>query len=453
MPSIAIIVLDTVRKDAFDDHFDWLPGIHFDRAYSTSHWTVPAHASLYTGRYPSELGVHGKSPALDCREPVLAEQFREAGYRTRLLSANPNIVYHDGWERGFEEVKTSYDIAHLHNSVQENVLDWPHFIKSSKKSGLSVYIEGIKSCMSRDVSTIKSLRHGINLKRQGGISSLLEDDGAAVVDKYIRDQEFSESEFLFVNLMEAHNPYDPPVEYNTAGESVGAVFGEAISNEVENETQIRQGYDDAVRYLADVYRDIFEGLEQSFDYVITLSDHGECLGEHGMWNHGYGVYSELVHVPLVISGGGVDAPTGSDLRSDIVSLLDVHQTVADLAGISVDSRGTNVLETSRDEPAMTEYHGLLSWHYEQLCRYGVTDEEMDALEPPLNGVVDSEGRYGYETHDSGFVAQNEASEALQRELDRIRKEVEPISIDSDAEVESGDLPAEVEAQLRNLGYK
>jgi arylsulfatase A-like enzyme len=64
--NVAIVVLDTLRKDAFDREFDWLPGRRFSAAYSTGSWTVPAHASLFAGKYPSELGVHSKNRFLDC---------------------------------------------------------------------------------------------------------------------------------------------------------------------------------------------------------------------------------------------------------------------------------------------------------------------------------------------------------------------------------------------------
>jgi hypothetical protein len=57
---IALIVLDTLRKDAFDRHFDWLPGRRFEHAFSTANWTTPAHASLFTGWYASEVGVHAE---------------------------------------------------------------------------------------------------------------------------------------------------------------------------------------------------------------------------------------------------------------------------------------------------------------------------------------------------------------------------------------------------------
>ncbi|WP_262180173.1 hypothetical protein [Haloarcula laminariae] len=65
MPNIAVVVLDTLRKDAFDGHFDWPPSVSFENAWSTSHWTVPAHRSLFTGQYPSETGVRARAERFD----------------------------------------------------------------------------------------------------------------------------------------------------------------------------------------------------------------------------------------------------------------------------------------------------------------------------------------------------------------------------------------------------
>lgn len=64
-PNVAIVLLDTLRRDSSDEHFDWLPGGRYKSTWSTSHWTVPAHGTLFTGKYPTETGVRIKSPALD----------------------------------------------------------------------------------------------------------------------------------------------------------------------------------------------------------------------------------------------------------------------------------------------------------------------------------------------------------------------------------------------------
>ncbi|QSG08239.1 sulfatase-like hydrolase/transferase [Halapricum desulfuricans] len=102
-PNIAIVVLDTLRKDAFDEYFDWLPGTRYEQAWSTSNWTVPAHASLFTGEYPSTVETHAKRKVLDHDAPTLAESLQAEEYRTRGISANVHVSSAFDFDRGFDE--------------------------------------------------------------------------------------------------------------------------------------------------------------------------------------------------------------------------------------------------------------------------------------------------------------------------------------------------------------
>lgn len=108
MTNIALVVLDTLRKDAFDQHFDWLPGIQFQNAWSPGAWTIPAHAALFGGAYPSELGVYAKTQSLDCDRRVLAEALSDKDYQTRAFSANANISSAFNFDRGFDAFRHSW---------------------------------------------------------------------------------------------------------------------------------------------------------------------------------------------------------------------------------------------------------------------------------------------------------------------------------------------------------
>ena len=83
--NVAVVVLDTMRKETFDGNFSWLRsrGVPFDNAWSTSHWTIPAHASLFTGLYASEAGTHAKNRTLLSTEHNLSGHLSEAGYISR----------------------------------------------------------------------------------------------------------------------------------------------------------------------------------------------------------------------------------------------------------------------------------------------------------------------------------------------------------------------------------
>lgn len=398
MTNIALVVLDTLRKDAFDRHFDWLPGRRYDRAFSTANWTVPAHASLFTGLYASEVGVHAKHTAFDVDRPVLAERLRDGGYRTRAFSANTNITGHFQFDRGFEDFHSPDRLEHL---TDDRLFDWREFNQQTTASGARKYLQAVAACVRRDVDTIPSLLAGARLLR--------DDTGVAyggtreAIDS-LRTVSFGDHEFLFCNLMETHEPYRVPGEYQTVDEppltdsvgdfSVGQIPG----------GRTRVAYDDCARYFSDVYREFFELLDAEFDYVITLSDHGELLGEHDAWGHEYGVYPELTHVPLVVSGDGF-----SGASDDVVSLLDVHETVLDLAGLATDasdtasdSRGRSLRGGVDRDHCLTEYLGLTSWSEQKLVENGAAGSLGD-YERHLRGYATDSGLYGYETR-SEFAA-------------------------------------------------
>jgi arylsulfatase A-like enzyme len=472
MTNVALVVLDTLRKDAFDEFFGWLPGTRFENAWSPSAWTTPAHASLFAGAYPSELGVYAKTESLDCDRPVLAEALSTAGYTTRAFSANANVAAAFDFDRGFDSFRHSWR-GRKHDA---DILDWGDFVSTTQDQGPARFLRAIYACVARDVDTVASLSYGIKMKaRDMGIETISgADDGARLALEQVREADFGDDEFYFLNLMEAHGPYDPPSAYRTveytASPNIDDTIGDGPDEPVE---VIRQAYDDCVRYLSDVYRDIFEELRADFDYVVTLGDHGELFGEDGAWAHNHGIYPGLVHVPLCVSdvtaddgAGGTadaDADANGDRRTDLVSLLDVHRTVLDLAGVDAPSRGRNLL----DDPSapdsrhlLVERYGLRRNRMEQMADSGCDDATIERYDRPLSGVVVPECFYGYETLD-GFEARggfgpdgdadadaDTASVDLRARLDELRDSVEAASVTLD----EGGVPDDVRERLEELGY-
>lgn len=437
--NVALVVLDTLRKDAFDEHFEWLPGRRFESAWATSNWTAPVHASLFTGRYASEVGVHAKANELDCEEPVLAERLTAAGYTTRAFSANPNVSKRFEFDRGFDTFAGSWTVRFFD---RDDVFDWEEFVSETKGEGPLRYLKGLRRCVTEDVNTLASLRQGFDLKfRPGHLGEAVPDDGALTALERIRETDYGTDEFLFVNLMEAHGPYKPPEDYRTVEEDKPPATA-ALADDVEvDEPAVRQAYDDAVTYLSAIYREIFEELRCTFDYVITISDHGEMLGEHGLWDHQYGLYPELTHVPLVISGGDLAGTTSAP-----VSLLDVHRTVLDLASVEAPSRGDSLL----DEPGrscLTEYHGLTRW---LLDSFG-PDEDLERIresyDTELHGVAIPPSYYGFETA-NGWIEDGIADGAPRERLSGLREDLDS----RDLEPNQQDLSDRAKARLADLGY-
>jgi arylsulfatase len=435
MTSVGIVVLDTLGKDTFDDHFDWLPGTRFECCFSTSHWTVPAHASLFSGKYASEIGTHAKSPSYPSDHPTLAESLGD-GYTSRFYSANPQMAYHDGWTRGFDEVMSPWEIKQPDST---HLVDWGDFAIRCTETGWRRYVRAVETAIRNDGSTLASLKKGYDVSIQDRTD--IDDSGASSILRRIRETEFGSEELVFVNLMEAHTPYDPPEAFQSVEVDANPAFVDSWSG-VPDESSVRQAYDDSVRYLSHIYRDIFEELNDALDYVITLSDHGELLGEHGYWNHVYGLYPELVHVPLVVSGPGF--PTG--VRDAPMSILDVHGTVVDICDAPTESRGVSLRDESFEpEPRYTECHGLPRWVSAQMERNGIA-EEFDRHDRRLFGVSTPEGEYGYEVLD-GFEGDLDESTTV----DLLSSFKEAVVPDEMHHADSG-VDGAVADRLEHLGY-
>lgn len=445
MTSIALVVFDSLRKDAFDDHFDWLPGTNFDNAWSPSGWTVPVHGTLFTGAYPTESGVYAKAEALTSEGPVLAEALADAGYTTRGFSANANISDAFDFTRGFDEFHHSW----RGKRRDENVLDWGTFIAKTQQKGPSRYLSAVKECFTSDVNTWKSLKLGAQMKaRDLGLTSIAgKDDGAATALERIRDTDFSGSEFFFMNLMEPHGPYDAPEEYKTVDINPQASFEDTMfDGPDESAEDLRQAYDDCVRYLSDIYQDIFAELTADFDYVITVSDHGEMFGRDGLWAHNYGIYPELTHVPLHIYDG-----TDDSKRVDAtVGLLDIYRTVLDLADVAgAETRGRNLLDDTTDREYLVERHGLRSSRIEAMREDGYSREVVEEWDQPFYGVVGADGSYAWESR-AGLQSDDDVDlDAASEDIQRLRDDLEPadVTLSTDRAV-----PADVRDRLNELGY-
>lgn len=445
MANIALVVLDTLRKDAFDEHFDWLPGVRFENAWSTSGWTVPVHASLFDGRYPSEAGVYAKAKMLDCEKAVLAERLSNAGFTTRGFSANANIADVFQFTRGFDEFFHSW----RGRRQKPNVVDWGEFVSETRDEGPIRFVRAIKQCLRRDVNTIESLKLGVRMKaREMGFESLAgTDDGAKRALELVETTSFGDDEFLFLNLMEAHGPYNPPREYQTVSVETNPSFRHTVGDGPdEDHDDIVQAYDECVQYLSDVYADIFAAIRRDFDYVITVSDHGEVFGRDGVWGHNHGLYPELTHVPLVVYTG----EDRTETRDVTVSLVDVYRTVLGIAGLTdEDARGRDLLAERESRRYLTERHGLRSGRASRLIENGYDEKTVERFDRDVYGAVEENGGYGWDVDGSLATCNGADRDAIGTTIAEIREELNKANVTVE---ESFDVPDDVQNRLAELGY-
>jgi arylsulfatase len=281
------------------------------------------------------------------------------------------------------------------------------------------------------------------------------DMGAFDVLERIRERDVGSPEFLYLNLMEAHSPYRIPNSYKEVSDekiqSPSNPVGSLDSTEEIDVDAIRTRYKNAVRYLSDVYRDIFDELRTDYDYIITLADHGELLGEHDHLKHAYGIYPELTHVPLSVYSGEGDSTRDSSL----VSVLDVHRTVLDLAGVEgADSRGRNLLNgdleaSGGDIDLVIEYHGITfpRRNRKRLHEWADSKNIVDSYLMWRRGLA-LRGYYGYDTIE-GFIEHGvEPDDDPQAKIEAVIETFDEVPHNTyDAE-----LSTDVEQKLEDIGY-
>jgi arylsulfatase A-like enzyme len=321
-PNVLLIILDTVRAASlslYDSPRNTTPGlVHeaqrgvlFQNAFSVAPWTLPAHASMFTGRWPNELSADWRSP-LDDLPPTLAEVLRARGYRTGGFSANTFYTSREsGLARGF-----------LHYEA------YPVWSAGQVASASSI---------SRTLLGRHDFRRFFAIDQEPGRRTA----GAILTDFLAwQDQVDDRPFFGFINLFDAHAPYLPPAPFDTLfgprlpGRDPSMKDGRALSP-IELQSEI-DAYDGAIAYLDDQIRQLLAELESrgvlQNTLVVITSDHGEEFGEHGVFTHGNSLYREGVHVPLLLLFPQ-RIPEGHRIEQ-WVSTRDLPATILDLMGIS-----------------------------------------------------------------------------------------------------------------------
>ncbi|MFC5368744.1 sulfatase-like hydrolase/transferase [Salinirubrum litoreum] len=430
--NVALIVLDTLRYDAFESEFGFLDGVTFTNCYSPSHWTIPAHASLFTGYSPSEVQAHAKSTALDTPNSTLAEALSAAGYRTRMWTTNVQLNINPGWRRGFDELRGPQNL----DPAADDLFNWTEALADIDATGLRKYARAGLECLRSDAATVPSM---FDMARRHVTERHTENDSPKVRRRLAETSFGDGNEFLYVNLMEAHTPYWSGQDFGL-DEPVDVVVSQSFLPETIDRDRIVDAYGEVVQYLASEYERLFTSLTEQFDCVITVADHGEMLGEGGWWNHGYGLFPELVHVPCHVWYDGV-----SDRTVDRpVSLLDVPATVAEFTDIQPLGRGYDLLgeDAPNDRAVVTEYHGVLPWLFDQAESYGVDTTEYERRDTPLFGIADADG-YRFQRH-------GRTDELTDTDRDRLDEKVDIRSID--LEHKQTDVSDDAISRLEHLGY-
>jgi arylsulfatase A-like enzyme len=347
-PHVVLVVLDTVREDGAGlgaSGRSAMPALQafagdaavYTDTYSTSPWTLPSHASLFTGAWVWRHGCDEHHRRLGGELPTLAQRLADAGYATGAVSANAWVGPDFGLDRGFQQFVRAWqlvdrggDLAGVRRSGRAaGNLDLAEALRRARGGGLG--------------ATAVNTLHHLLWRRRGRLGGERVARRSVALARALRGG--GRPVFLFVNFLDAHLPYWPPRRYRRAELGARVRGARRLNQEPwafiagrapmgDEELRLLRGlYAAELAHLDDVVRRLLEGVDATLGLedtvVVVTSDHGEHLGEHGLMDHQYSLGERLLRVPLAVRWpGSAHAGVHPGLRQ----LVDIAPTILAAAG-------------------------------------------------------------------------------------------------------------------------
>ncbi|MEO0593941.1 MAG: sulfatase-like hydrolase/transferase [Myxococcota bacterium] len=319
-PNVVLVLVDTLRRDRLglygygrdtSEHLDAFAqrSMVFENGFAQSPSTKASIASIFTGLFPNQHRAIYNPDSLADDVSTLAEELGERGYRSAAFVENPMIGkefnYHQGFDRWSEDFSR-------HTPKKE----------SPKTEAFDAEIQ-------------KWLGEAIR-------------------------EESQTPYFLYVHYIDPHSPYSAPKPYSNyyrSGEAGGDVL--RVGDQRDKDTAaLSDRYDEEIRFIDDRVARILKrvGATESLardreTVVLFVSDHGEGFKEHGKLHHSYGVYGELIRVPLLVHLPGGACAGRVHRSAQHVDILPTLLRLADGVGFEADigdSVSAGLLDSSSD---------------------------------------------------------------------------------------------------------
>jgi arylsulfatase A-like enzyme len=447
-PNFLLISVDSLRQDfcSFlndtEKTMDFLDDLAvestvFERAISPSVWTLPVHTSIFTGLYPREHQLNDEKSVLG-DHPTLAELLRSAGYETRSFT-------HNGWfksggmTRGFD-----HDHTRMPGMIGNGIENLGHGIDESDRRE---FVKGTKQVLEAPLVKGRKVLFRHRFK------------GVRTVKNCFKRLENRSSPFCYlVHLNDVHHVYRPHIDYIRQ-------FSDASLRQLHENIQYqetlksnRQGIytgnfevdQDRMSLTKDLYRAsilqvdalierLIDRLKTIGEYdntvIVLFGDHGDLIGEYGLFGHSFTVADELIRVPLLIHD-----PTGhfeSGRRTEVVQLNDLYPTILELGGVDPpETNSVSLLEGSREAAYVhllesKDHLGFPEYEYPPFEQYAVWKS------PSSKYVYAPEADKESDADDSALFT------VLREHLDRL----DPVDLEGERRL--GD---DVRANLQDMGY-
>lgn len=347
-PNIVLIVLDTVRADhvgcygyrlGTTPHIDELAskGVLFEQAVTPSPWTAPSHAAIFTGLFPGQNQVHEKNIFLDPQIPTLASLLSQTGYQTVGFTNNVYVRRRLGLARGFQDYEELWG--------------------------------------RNEISSLLLVEEWLYQRNHPRLDAGAQDTFGRVQDWFHYDHRAGKPFFLFINYMEAHAPYDPPVEFKrkfvhpgemAAADRVNqdpeAFLVKRVHMNEHDFSLLSQLYDGEINYLdyqvGRVLSLIAKHSAPKDTMIIVLSDHGENLGDHTLMSHEMSVHDTLIHVPMILYYPPLFSGGRRDTRQ--IQTIDLFPTILRMAGARLPGvvPGMDLTESHEHRFSFAEYNTI-----------------------------------------------------------------------------------------------
>jgi len=341
-PNVLVLLLDTLRADHLSgygyeretspnlDAFA-AENLKFEYALTAAPWTPASVATILTGLYPA---AHGMMPPND-REiakavsmrlnpnlETMPEILKKYGYKTAAVSPNPWISESFGYTQGFDQ------FFYIHRQVASEIVE----------------------------------------------------SGEEIITKWLDESKKPDQKldpfFLYLHFLDPHDPYDPPVPYK---EKFKGPLTKSPFNYDDKMLEHIERYDGEINYLDNELGKLFTFLKEKNLYedlfIIIVADHGEQFMEHGDQRHGYKLFNEETHVPLLIRTGR--ARDAGRVVNETVSTVDILPTLLKRVNVSIPSTLPGV--QLFDEDALKIRSGVMSEIRRIYDMKAVTDNQGQRL--------------------------------------------------------------------------
>lgn len=354
-PPVVLISLDTFRADrlgVFGNPNGLTPNldafaaeaVRFDNAYSQAVQTSPSHASMFSSRYPSEqIGSDGQ-PYIPADMPVMASVFGVYGYQTAAFVAGGELNRHGGLAVGFDTYESAEDFGSLWHTVpmamrwmDKRDADRPYFLFIHGYDTHSRYLKPTPFGYAyNDPAATGAGPYAVRTATERIVDGVFHGDFQGLINGYADEL----------------RPRAPEARARLAA-SAGPE-GARLTLGPDDAAYIARAYDGAVSYADAQFGLLMADLQQrgvlDEALVVVMADHGEQLGEYGIYGHCCEMNDEETHVPLLVraphgAGGGVAVHTR-------VELVDILPTVLEWAGLKAPAgvRGHSLVPALSGQP-------------------------------------------------------------------------------------------------------